>query len=112
MIKTAEKLIEIERDARDILLNEDRIALEDNVFRALAILKTARLMSSMEAIQLLSTVRFGVELGIVEEIKRLTINQLLVLVQPAHLQKIYNKKLDARQRDIIRAEFLRQNLLF
>ncbi|MFQ5864216.1 MAG: protein arginine kinase [bacterium] len=106
----AKKLVDLERIAREDLLKEDKIRLEDMIYRALGTLKNARIMSSLEAMNLLSTVRFGRELGLLDNISRIAINQLLVLVQPAHLQKIYSKKLNPRERDITRAEFIRQHL--
>lgn len=110
IIKTARKLTELERDARGKLLAEGNIKLEDMVFRALAVLQSARIMTSLEAMNLLSTIRLGRELGVIKDISRLAINQLMVLVQPAHLQKIYDCNLDAKERDVLRAEFIRENL--
>ena len=107
---TAKKLIEIERKARYELLEKDSIKLEDSVFRALGILKNARIISSLESMDLLSTLRLGRELEFIKDFSRLAINQLMVLVQPAHLQKIYNEDLSAQERDIVRAEFIRENL--
>ncbi|RMF70287.1 MAG: protein arginine kinase [Calditrichaeota bacterium] len=110
MLQTAKELIARERDARDKLLKSDRIRIEDTVYRALGILQNARIISSLEAIKLLSTLRFGRELGLIEDFSRIALNQLMVLVQPAHLQKIYNRDMNAEERDIFRAEFIRQNL--
>ncbi|MFQ5676368.1 MAG: protein arginine kinase [bacterium] len=107
---TAKKLIEIERKARESLLEKDRIRLEDIVFRALGVLQNARIMTSLESMDLLSSLRLGVEIGFVKNITRLAINQLMVLIQPAHLQRIYDQELSAKERDILRAEFMRENL--
>jgi len=105
---TAKELIEIERKARYELLEKDSIKLEDSVFRALGILKNARIISSLESMDLLSTLRLGRELEFIKDFSRLAINQLMVLVQPAHL--LYDEDLSAQERDIIRAEFIRENL--
>lgn len=110
MLSIAIKLIELERKARTNLLNEHRARLDDAVFRSLGILKNARIISSMEALDLLSSLRLGCEMGLIEEISSLAINQLMVLIQPAHLQKIYRKDLTSEERDILRADFIRQNL--
>lgn len=107
---TANKLVELEREARSRLLKEKETKVEDAVFRALGVLRHARIMSSLEAMDLLSLLRLGLELGMISDISRVAINQLMVLIQPAHLQKIYSKGLDADERDIVRAEFIRQNL--
>jgi protein arginine kinase len=108
----AKTLVDLERKARDELQKEDEVKLEDTVYRALGILKNARIISSLEAMNLLSTLRLGIELGLLKNISRIALNQLLVLVQPAHLQRIYDKNLSSRERDITRAEFIRQNLQF
>ncbi|MFQ6113253.1 MAG: protein arginine kinase [bacterium] len=110
LVMIAKKLVDIERKTRDDLLKKDKTKLEDKIYRALGILEHARIVSSLEAMNLLSTVRLGGELGLLKKISRIAINQLLVLVQPAHLQRIYHKNLSPRERDITRAEFIRQNL--
>jgi len=110
MMVTSKKLIDLERSARKRLLIEDKIKLEDAVYRALAILQNARIVSSLEAMRLLSTVRLGREAGLVTSVSRLAINQLIMLVQPAHLQKVFSKQLTVAERDIKRAEFIKQNL--
>jgi protein arginine kinase len=110
MYSTAKKIIALERKARNRILTEEKVKLEDSVCRALAILQSAKIITSLEAMKLLSTLRFGREMELVSDLSRLAINQLIVLVQPAHLQKIYAKELDAEERDIVRAEFIRENL--
>lgn len=110
MLDVARKLVKLEREARSRLLTENPVRLEDSVFRAVGILKNARIISSLESMDLLSTLRLGCEMGLVKEMSSIAINQLMVLVQPAHLQKIYQRELTPEQRDIIRAEFIRQNL--
>ncbi len=110
MYSTSKKIIALERKARNRILTERKVKLEDSVCRALAVLQSAKIITSLEAMKLLSTLRFGREMGLVNNLSRLAINQLMVLVQPAHLQKIYAEQMDAEGRDIIRAEFIRENL--
>lgn len=109
MIDIAKKITEMERAARTNLFESDIIKVEDSIFRALGTLQHARIISSLESMNLLSMIRLGIELNLIKQMSRLAINQLMVLVQPAHLQKIYKKDLSSRERDIIRAEFIRQN---
>lgn len=106
----AKKLVDLERKARTNLLKKDRTRLEDTVFRAVGLLQNARIMSSIESMRLLSNVRLGLDLGLIKNIRRTTLNQLLVMVQPAHLQKFNKKILPSRQRDEIRADFIRKYL--
>jgi protein arginine kinase len=59
---------------------------------------------------LLSMVRLGSDLGMVKDIDRRTINELFIITQPAHLQKLENVKLSSDQRDLKRAELIRKKL--
>ena len=104
------KIVEYERIARDKLLVKDVNILDDKISRALAVLKSARLISSHEAMFLLSNLRMGINMGRVKEISINTINELFLLTQPAHLQINKGQNLDAEQRDILRAETLRAKL--
>ncbi|MFQ5707492.1 MAG: protein arginine kinase [bacterium] len=106
----AKRLVELEQQARAKLLQEDRIKLEDEVFRAVGVLKYARMISSLESMKLLSRVRLGLGLGLIDKISSKSLNKLMVLVQPAHLQKIANKKLNSVERDEFRAKFIREFL--
>ncbi len=107
---TAKQIVELERQARTRVEDDDFIKLEDTVYRAIGILQNARLMSSLEAMNLLSTVKLGIEVGLIKGLGRVAINQLMMLLQPAHLLKIYGEDLSEEERDIVRAEFIRQNI--
>ena len=104
------QIIEQETQARQILLAKNKELLEDRINRSLGILKNARIISSQETIELLSMVRLGSDLGMVKDINRRTINELFIITQPAHLQKLENKKLSAEERDLKRADLIRRKL--
>ncbi|TAM34193.1 protein arginine kinase, partial [bacterium] len=104
------QIIEQEAQARQILLSKNRDVLEDRINRSFGILKSARIITSQETIELLSMVRLGSDLGMVKDIDRRTINELFITTQPAHLQKIENKKLSSDERDLKRAELIRKKL--
>lgn len=104
------KIVEYERIARDRLMVKDSAILDDKISRALALLKNARLISSHEAMFLLSNLRMGVNMGRIKEISIDTINELFLLTQPAHLQINKGQNLDPQQRDVLRAETLRAKL--
>ena len=104
------KIIAFEMSARQALLDQRGHVLDDKIQRAMALLKSARLISSQEALFLLSHVRMGVNLGRVQDISIATINELFMLTQPAHLQLNAGKPLDADSRDIMRADIIRQKL--
>jgi protein arginine kinase len=104
------KIIDYEHHARKLLLNERAVHLDDKVMRAQGILRSARLMASEETLSLLSHLRMGVHLGRIKDIDIRTINELFLLTQPAHLQKIQGRKLEGDQRRAARADFIRQRL--
>lgn len=110
MQSIALQILSKEREARQILLERNRIKLEDMVLRAYGTLINAKTISSLESLELLSWVSLGVSLGIISGINPTNVARLLVLTRPAHLQKIEEKKLDFATRDINRAEIIRKIL--
>jgi len=104
------KIIDYERRARDFLIQESHENLHDRVSRAYGILRTAQTISSEETMHLLSSVRMGVNLGLIEDLEIPTVNELFIQTQPAHLQKLSGTQLDTADRNIERARFLRRHL--
>jgi len=104
------KVIGFERKARDMLFRKARRLLEDKVWRAYGLLRYARSVSTKEALSLVSAVRLGVGVGLIDDVSIRSLNQLLVYIQPAHLQKLQGTNMDAGERDIARAEYIRQML--
>ncbi len=104
------QVIEHEQAARGTLMSNSRTQLEDRVWRAFGILEHARTMSSSEANDLLSMARLGADLGLMNGLDRVAINELFLFSQPAHLQKAEGKVLSARERDAKRAELIRERL--
>jgi protein arginine kinase len=106
----APALIEYERKARQYLIDESRRDLHDRVSRAYGLLCTAQTISSEETMQLLSSVRMGVNLGLIRDVAIPTVNQLFIHTQPAHLQKLRGMELDTKDRNIERANYLQRHL--
>jgi len=106
----APALIEYERKARQYLIDESRRELHDRVSRAYGLLCTAQTISSEETMQLLSSVRMGVNLGLIRDVEIPTVNQLFIHTQPAHLQKLRGMELDTADRNIERANYLQLHL--
>lgn len=104
------QIIEQEEQARQALIVQNKPLLEDKIYRSLGLLRTSRIISSQETVELLSMVRLGVDLGIVKDVKFPVLNQLFITIQPAHLQKIEGTRLSASARDIKRANLIRQKL--
>ena len=103
-------LIDYERQAREFLVRESHETLHDRVSRAYGILRTAQTISSEETMHLLSSVRMGINLGLISDLDIPTINKLFIHTQPAHLQKLSGAALDQSDRNIERAAYLRRNL--
>jgi protein arginine kinase len=106
----AGQIVEQERLAREHLLKHNKPQLVDRVYRAYGILSYAYIVSSQEAMKLLSDVRLGVDLSIIREIDPKIFNELLVKTRPNFLQKLAHRDLDAAGRDIMRAEIIRQTM--
>lgn len=103
-------IVEYERQARQFLIKESRENLHDRVSRAYGILRTAQQISSEETMHLLSSVRMGVSLGLIEGLPVPKINELFLQTQPAHLQKLRGEELDSGDRNVERARRLRSQL--
>ena len=108
--KVITQVVRSEKNARKALLKSNAEVLHDKIGRAYGILTNAHLVTSREAIDLLSTLRIGVDLDIVGAIDRNAINELFILTQPAHLQKLKGCELDPNARDIERGSLLRNKL--
>jgi len=104
------QIISREEATRRNLLARNKEALVDRVWRASGTLKSARIITSNETIALLSAIRLGVDLGIVKNLDRRMVNELLILTQPAHLQKLEGRALSSNERDMKRAELIRERL--
>lgn len=104
------QVIEQEEQARQALLVQNKPMLEDKIFRSYGVLKNAHIISSQETVELLSMVRLGIDLDIVKDVDRNAINELYIMIQPAHLQKIEGKKLSASERDTKRASLIREKI--
>lgn len=107
--KITKQVIEYEKNARELLFKNSRAKMEDNIWRAYGILKNARAISFEETVGLLSSVRLGIESKVVK-LNAKVINDLLVITQPGHIQKLFGKTMDEEERDVKRAELIRNKL--
>jgi len=101
------QIVDNERKTQQDLWVENRTALEDKVWRAFGLLSHARVLNSREALELISQLRMGLDLGLIKGIPYTAINDVIIQSRPAHLQKRAGKKLTTTERDAIRATFLR-----
>jgi protein arginine kinase len=104
------QIITYERQSRAALVRDSRQALQDKVSRAFGTLCSATMMTSEETMDLLSSVRLGINLGLLDDITIPTVNELFIHTQPAHLQKLMGSTLDGEERNSARARYLRTRL--
>jgi protein arginine kinase len=104
------EIVNYERQARNTLVRENRQALQDKISRAFGTLCSATMMTSEETMNLLSSVRLGINLNLLNDLTIATVNELFVQTQPAHLQKLTGNTLDGEERNAARARFLRARL--
>ena len=104
------QIINYERQARNELLHQRRQHLHDQVSRAYGVLKTAHTITSEETMHLLSSVRLGINLGLIDDLDIPTVNELFIHTQPAHLQKLQGRPLEVDERNVARAAYLRKRL--
>ena len=110
LTKVLAQLIEHEENARGTLLEEKQKVLFNHIGRAYGILANAHSISSKETMNLLSLMRLGVDLGLFPGTEKALVDELFIITQPAHLQKRYSEKLSAEERDLLRADMLRERL--
>lgn len=104
------KIIEREEDIRRSIVAGKKGEIEDRVERSIETLRTARIITSSETVKLLSAIRLGIDMGILKDISMEEINEILLLAQPAHMQKSGGNAAQPYERDIKRADFIRQRL--
>ena len=105
------KILSQEKATRGNLLKKRKEEISDRVERCYKTLKAASIITSSETIKLLSAVRLGADLGLIKDIDAIKINEILLLTQPAHLQKIAGSKIAPHERDIKRADLIREKLV-
>lgn len=108
--KVVKQIIEHESNARETLLERSPKTVYNHIGRAYGVLANAHNISSKEAMNMLSFLRLGLELGYFPGIESCVVDELFLLTQPAHLQRLHAGKLNGEERDLLRADLLRQRL--
>jgi len=108
--KVLSQIIEHEENARAQLLEKKSKLVYNHIGRAYGVLANAHSISSKETMNLLSLLRLGVDLGLFPDMDRAVVDELFVLTQPAHLQKLRSGKLSPEERDLLRADMVRERL--
>ncbi len=108
--KALNQIIEEEENARTTLLEKKPKSVFNHIGRAYGILANAHTISSKETMNLLSLLRLGIDLGMFKGLERSVTEEIFLLTQPAHLQQQHTEKLGAEERDILRADMVRDRL--
>ncbi|OGO81548.1 MAG: protein arginine kinase, partial [Clostridiales bacterium GWC2_40_7] len=106
----ATQIIEQEKMLRKELYNQNPYRFEDRIYRSLGLLSNARIMTAEESLKLLSDVRLGVDMGTIEGISMEILNEIMLVTQPAYIQRLAGRTLSPDERDIRRAELIRNSL--
>src|SRR5260221_11265625 len=104
------QIIEHEENARSMLLEKKPKSVYNHIGRAYGILANAHSISSKETMNLLSLMRLGVDISLFPDVERWLVDELFIVTQPAHLQRRFSEKLTAAERDLLRADMVRERL--
>lgn len=111
LVRVAGQLVAQERKARKAVYDADPVGLEDRAGRALALLRSARRMSSAEAMALISDVRLGLSLQLVDGVTEESLNRAIISIGPASIQKNAGHPMNEAERDVERAKALHAILI-
>ena len=106
----AQQLVEQEKQMREDLKQKNPYQFIDRIKRANGLLRNAYMIDASEALSLLSDLRLGVDMQLVETIPVAVINQMTMLINPGHLQRRSEEKMTAPEKDHLRAELLQEKL--
>jgi protein arginine kinase len=111
LVSAVMKIIEYEKKSAETLIKEAKSQIEDKIWRSIGILKSARMLSTNEFMNLSSAVRLGHLLRILDKPNLESLNEMMVLTQPAHLQARQGHLIETMERDMLRAELVRERFI-
>ena len=103
---TALKICDLEIRARKLLLDNNQDALTDEVLRAYGTVSNCFKISTAEAIDLLSKVKLGADIDLIQLKDDKVVSELIKNVSPIKINKLSNKALSELDRDKFRAEYI------
>ncbi|HWI55517.1 MAG TPA: protein arginine kinase, partial [Desulfobacteria bacterium] len=110
LLSVTNQIVNQERSSREIIFRDNRLLLEDRIYRAIGIMRYARMITSQEALKNISDMRLGIELGLLKGLTFERINELVIITRPAFLVKKAGQELESEERDVLRANIIRENL--
>ncbi|MCF8012705.1 MAG: protein arginine kinase [Clostridiales bacterium] len=110
LVSVTKQLLDQERTAREALYDDRKEYMEDKIGRSYGILKNSRIISFNEVMSRLSDLRLGIDLKIIKDVSPQLVNELIVLTRQAFLNKEAGKELSVFERDVKRANIIREKL--
>lgn len=108
--RIVEQVMRQERRQREYMLATNYDELEDKVYRTYGILKYARQLNAHDAMTLLSQLKLGLDIGLIQLEKEHNIHELMMEIQPGNLSYQLDKNYGSIQRDKYRADYIRSKL--
>ena len=105
--RIVQQVVQYETQARQVLLRDAPVVIEDKVWRAYGLLRHARSTSFEEVMNLLSGVRLGVGLKLIPDLSVYTLNRIMIFTQSAHLEQVAGTPLQEGDADVKRAAYVR-----
>lgn len=109
--KVVYQIVSRERNTREYLKEKKTIEIEDRIYRSFGILRYGRILNSKEAMMHLSNIRLGIAMGLLKGGNVKDIIRLMIAIQPASIQRRFDKDMDEKERDIARAKIIRDYML-
>lgn len=109
LLAVINNIIGEEKLSREKYIKSYEYETKDSIMRSLGILRYALVITAKEALNLLSYVRLGTELDIIKDIDKKKLNSLLVEILSATMQLNAGAVMNERERDIKRAEIIRNS---
>ncbi len=110
LTEVVNRIITQEKELRNKISKENGIAFADKIMRSYGVLKYASVMSTSELLELLSKVRLGISMGMIEGVKLSDITNIMISSRPAHIMSGEENVLSAFERDVKRAKLIKEIL--
>jgi protein arginine kinase len=108
--RVTRQILEHEERARERMMKDARVQIEDKAWRAYGLLRHCRTIRTDEVVNLISAVRLGVALGVSGLAPIEVLNDLMISTQPAHLQRQSGGQPSQEERNFLRARLVRDRL--
>ncbi|MCJ7666216.1 MAG: hypothetical protein MUO59_05715, partial [Actinobacteria bacterium] len=106
-------IVEEEKNSRKKLVEKDLLGAKDNVYRSYGLVKYAKILSFEEALELLSILRLGLDLKIIEKTRDFDLFGLINIISDSHIISNFEIEGPASDDDIDlkRAGLIRERVL-